>query len=214
MITIRSSTDVSEPALISLEATLRTPDGIYAMASDGPLAASSPTRNQRSLGGIAWPHSRFRLAPGVILEQQIFLPNDDSAVALSWQLRGHTAMLADLTITPFFAGCAPQSYRDIGFRLQSPENGGRLTWLPRVLGPRIIADTNGAYREDIVFRENLVAPGTFEFRLGASPSILIFSHETTAGHPGVHQMGAFLAGLIPQAELSGSLNSNRQLEAA
>ncbi|PYL68830.1 MAG: hypothetical protein DMF22_12380 [Verrucomicrobia bacterium] len=90
-------------------------------------------------GAISWPLSRFQLAPGVVLEQQIFLPHDGSAAAFSWQLHAQSPLRARLTIKPFFSGCGPRSYRDVGFCLDSEENGGRLTWLPNVRGPRIIA---------------------------------------------------------------------------
>jgi hypothetical protein len=49
-----------------------------------------------------------------------------------------------------FSGCSPRSYRDVGFQLQSEDEGGHLVWLPNVRGLRIIADTNGSYRNELV----------------------------------------------------------------
>src|SRR5205814_10717716 len=92
---------------------------------------------------LSWLRSRLRIAPEVVLEQQMFLPHDRSAAAFSCQLLAKSSLQARLTIKLFFSGCGPRSYRDVGFCLDSEENGGRLTWLPNVRGPKIIADTHG-----------------------------------------------------------------------
>jgi len=79
----------------------------------------------------------------LLLEQQLFLPHDQSTVAMSWALYGNLTTAARLVVRPFFSGCGPRFYRDLGFRLDSNGNAGRLTWLPNVLGPKLFADTNG-----------------------------------------------------------------------
>jgi hypothetical protein len=94
--------------------------------------------------------SRFRLADGLLLEQQMFLPHDGSAVAFSWALRGNALVSAELVVRPFFSGCGPRSYCDGGFRFDSDEHDGRLTWLPNVRGPKVVADTNGFYCDELV----------------------------------------------------------------
>jgi len=171
-------------------------------------------------GPISWPVSRFRLADGLLLEQQMFLPHDGSAVALSWVLRGDTATAAQLVARPFFSGCGPRSYRDIGFHFDPEDNGGRLTWLPNVQGPKVFADTNGRYHDEPVrlfdcvceqaaasaSEEDLVTPGRFEFELGRRPSVLIFSIEGRANRQRDQHMGAFLAGLI-QEDSAASVGS-------
>src|SRR5947208_6780844 len=189
MITIRSSAASSEPTLIGLEVILTTARGTYAISSNG--ADFSCTYIGGLFVAISWPRSQFPLAPGVVLAQQMFLPHDGSAAAFSWQLHAQSPLQARLTIKPFFSGCGPRSYRDVGFRLDSEENGGRLTWLPNVRGPRIIADTHGRYHDEATrsfdsvadpqaastSSENLITPGTFEFDLSNRPSVLIFSME-------------------------------------
>jgi len=207
MITIRSSAASSEPALVGLEATLTTVDGVYAISGNGSVADSgSPFGG--GLFGISWPRSRFQLAPGVVLEQQMFLPHDGSVTAFSWQLRGQSPLQARLTVKPFFSGCGPRSYRDVGFRFDSEQEGGRLSWLPGVRGPKIIADTNSKYHDHPMrsfnvadeemsgLSENLVAPGTFEFDLSNRPSMLIFSMEGDTKTQHAQHVGAFLAGLM------------------
>jgi hypothetical protein len=209
MITIRSSAASSEPTLISLEAVLTTAQGICTISSNSSGADSTSPFSGGLFGAISWPLSRFQLAPGVVLEQQMFLPHDGSAAAFSWQLHAQSPLQARLTIKPFFSGCGPRSYRDVGFRLDSEEDGGRLTWLPNVRGPKVIADTNGQYHDaptrfiecsgdqaTPASSENLVTPGTFEFELSSCPSVLIFSMEGDANTQRAQHVGAFLAGLM------------------
>jgi hypothetical protein len=62
------------------------------------------------------------------------LPDDGSAVALSWALIGNEGCAAQLVARPFFSGCGPRSFRDVGFQFETEANGGRLTWLPNVRG--------------------------------------------------------------------------------
>jgi hypothetical protein len=210
MITIRSSKGSSQVALICLDVSLTTPRKVYTISSDGPMTDSGSSFGGGLFGGISWPRSRFRLPDGVLLDQQMFLADDGSAVALSWTLHGNAGSAARLVARPFFSGCGPRSFRDAGFQFDSEENGGRLTWLPNVRGPRIVADTNGQYRDEPVrvsnclceqaataaSPEDLTTPGRFEFELSQCPSILIFSTEGNADAQGDQYVGAFLAGLM------------------
>ena len=193
-----------------MEVTLKTPRNVYTISSDRALADSESSFGHGLFGGISWPVSRFRFAEGFLLEQQMFLPHDESTVAMSWALHGDTATTARLIVRPFFSGCGPRSYRDVGFRLDSDDNGGRLTWLPHVRGPKVLADTNGRYHDepacllDCLFapaaasasEQDLITPGRFEFELGRRPSVLIFSMEDPALSRRDQHIGLFLAGLM------------------
>jgi hypothetical protein len=209
MITIRESKADSKVTLVTLEATLKTLRSVYTISSEGPMIDSSPFDGEL-FGPISWPISRFRLAEGLLLEQQMFLPHDGSAVALSWAVRDSGVTSVQLVIRPFFSGCSPRSYRDVGFRFESEEDGGRLTWLPNVQGPKVIADTNGRYHDEPVrsfdclceqprasaSAEDLITPGRFEFQLNSRPSVLIFSMRSDANAQRNQHIGAFLAGLM------------------
>jgi hypothetical protein len=210
MIKIRSSKTGSKATLMCVEVTLKTPRNVYTISSDRALADSGSSFGDGLFGGISWPVSRFRIEEGLLLEQQMFLPHDESTVAMSWAVRGDTATAAQLKVKPFFSGCAPRSYRDVGFHLDSEENGKRLTWLPHVRGPKVLADTNGRYHDeparlfDCLFvpaatsgsEQDLIAPGRFEFELGRRPSVLIFSMEDPAVIQRDQHIGLFLAGLM------------------
>jgi hypothetical protein len=210
MITIRSSKAKSQVALMCLEVTVSTPRNVYTTSSDGPMTDSGSSFGEGLFGAISWPRSRFRLREGFLLDQQMFLPHDGSAIALSWALRGNAASRAQLVVRPFFSGCGPRSFRDVGFQFDSDKDGGRLTWLPNVRGPKIVADTNGRYHDEPVrltgclceqatvstSPEDLITPGRFQFELSRCPSVLIFSMEGDGNARRDQHVGAFLAGLM------------------
>lgn len=203
-----------------MEVTLKTLGHAYTISSDRALADSASSFGHGLFGGISWPVSRFRVGEKLLLEQQLFLPHDQSTVAMSWALYGDAATAAQLVVRPFFSGCEPRLYRDLGFHIDSNDNTGRLTWLPNVLGPRLFSDTNGQYHDEPVqcldcfceegatsaSAEDLITPGRFEFELSRRPAVLILSEDqTTARH---HQhVGVFLAGLMQEntAETDNSM---------
>jgi hypothetical protein len=210
MITIRSSQAGSGATLMCLEITLKTPRNVYTISSERALADSGSSFGDGLFGGISWPVSRFRIEDRLLLEQQMFLPRDESTVAMSWALHDDTATSAQLVVRPFFSGCGPRSYRDVGFHRDSEENAGRLTWLPHVRGPKVLADTNGRYHDEPARlfdrlsapaaasapEHGLITPGRFEFELGRRPSVLIFSIEDPAIPRRDQHIGLFLAGLM------------------
>lgn len=224
MITIRSSNTFSEPSLIGIEATITTPTRVLTMSSDGALVDHTSPFSGGLFGAMSWPRSRFQLAPGVVLEQQMFLPHDGSGAAFSWELRGGFVS-ARLAVRAFFSGCGPRSYRDAGFTLEPREDGGRLTWLPSVRGPKIIADTNAEYYDEPLrvlapaelknasaTSDALIAPGRFEFELTNRPSILIFSSPGRAQTERDQYIGAFLAGLARSGQFESDHISRRECD--
>ena len=212
MITIRSSKAGSKATLMCVEVTLKTPRNVYTISSDRALADSGSFFGDELFGGVSWPVSRFRTAEGLLLEQQMFLPREESTVAMSWALHGDTSTAVQLGVRPFFSGCGPRSYRDVGFHLDSEGNGARLTWLPNVRGPRLFADTNGHYHNEALrsldcfcdeaassgSAEDLITPGRFEFELSRRPAVLILSAEDQAATRHHQHVGVFLAGLMQE----------------
>ena len=223
MITIRSSKARSKATLMCLEVTLNTPRNVYTISSDRALADTTSPFGHGLFGGISWPVSRFRLGEGLLLEQQMFLPHDESTMAMSWALCGTTSTAAQLVVRPFFSGCGPRSFRNLGFRVDSNDNTDRLTWLPNVRGPKLFADTNGRYHDEPVqffdcfckeaaasaSAEDLITPGRFEFELSRRPAVLILSEDQdTARH---HQnIGVFLAGLMQESTTAPANSISRE----
>lgn len=228
MITIRSPKNISEPTLIGFEATLTTPHGVYEFSSDGPVVDPASSFGGGLYGAIAWPRSRFQIYQGLAIEQQMFVSHDTADIAISWELRGRLSPVT-LVVRPYFAGCAPRSYRDTGFHFDAEEEGGRLAWLPNVCGSKVIADTNGRYKDEPVRSpheiarktlgaERLLAPGRFEFELTRNPSVLIFSSEGRVKSQSQQFVGAFLANLMRRVpnnvELDPAPAVTKQLVAA
>jgi hypothetical protein len=210
MITIRTPKEISQPTLIGFEATVKTPHAVFELSSTGLAIDAGGQVGGGLYGRIVWPRALFRLGSDLVMELQMFVPFDCSDVAISWQLRGNS-MPAELTVKPHFAGCEPLGYRNRGFCVESQENGGRLCWLPHVLGPKIVADTNGEYRDEpfqfaLNRPQTTVSPGTFEFQLAPRPSILMFSSDTCAQSQCRRHFGLFLAGLLNQN--SGTIDSS------
>ena len=106
MITIRSSAASSKPTLIGLEVILTTARGTYTISSNGSVADFSSPFGGGLFGAICWPRSQFRLAPGVVLEQQMFFPNDGSAAAFSWQLHAQSPVEGRLKSSRSFPAAA------------------------------------------------------------------------------------------------------------
>jgi len=216
MITIRDCKNVSEPTLIGFETTLTTVSGVYEFSSNGPVADSTSPFGGGLYGAITWPRSRFQIRRDLAIEQQMFVSQDTADIALSWELRGQLSAVR-LLVRPYFAGCTPRNYRDVGFHFDSDEQGGRLVWLPNVCGSKIIADTNGRYTDELVrltgtiaqtisSAEPLIVPGRFEFELKRRPSVLIFSSEGRVKSRGQQFVGAFLASLMQRAPAGIGLN--------
>ena len=216
MITIRDCKNVSEPTLIGFEATLTTASGVYEFSSKGPVADSTSPFGGGLYGAITWSRSRFQIRHDLALEQQMFVSQDTADIALSWELHGQLSPVS-LLVRPYFAGCTPRNYRDVGFHFDSDEEGSRLVWLPNVCGSKIIADTNGQYTDEpvrlpgaiaqaIPDPELLIVPGRFEFELKRRPSVLIFSSEGRVKSRGQQFVGAFLASLMQRAPAGIGLN--------
>jgi hypothetical protein len=220
MITIRSFKNISEPTLIGFEATLTTPEGVYEFSSDGPIVDPTSPFDGGLFGAVTWPRSRFQIDPNLMLEQQMFVSQDTPDIAISWELRGELVPVS-LTVRPYFVGCAPRGYRDIGFHFDPEEEGGRLVWLPNVRGPKIIADTNGqcideplrlgqeASRRD---NDGLIAPGRFEFELSHHPSVLILSSAGRAKTQSQQLVGEFLASLMRPASEKVELDASQSVQ--
>src|SRR5262249_52343387 len=121
-----------------------------------------------------------------------------------------------LVVRPFFCGCGPRSYRDVGFHFNSEEHESRFTWLPNVRGPKVFADTNAQYHDEPVrlfdclceqatasaSEEDLVTLGLFEFELGSRPSVVIFSMEDRTSPQSDQHIGVFLAGLMQETSVA------------
>jgi hypothetical protein len=146
--------------------------------------------------GFAFARRVVPLAPGMLLEQHIVLPNAGDTVGISWRLLGNKITAVRLTATPIFSS-ANRISSEI-FVFEAEHNGGRLTWLPFRRAGKIIADTNANCTEpvrgiDSDGQENTAAPSTFAFDLGRAPALLLLSVELPTRGAMDPLIGEFLA---------------------
>lgn len=145
--------------------------------------------------GLAFARWVVPLAPGMLLEQQILLPNTGDTVGISWRLLGKKITPVRLTATPIFSSAEPISSENFVF--DAGHDCGRLTWLPFHGAGKIIADTNGRAELEVVIdsheHENTAAPSAFVFDLGRRPALLLLSVELRTSGATDPLIGQFLA---------------------
>jgi hypothetical protein len=146
--------------------------------------------------GLAFARRVLPLAPGMLLEQHIVLPNAGDTVGISWRLLGDKITAVRLTATPIFSSANPISGEIFVF--EAEHDGGRLTWLPFRRAGKIIADTNANCTElapgiDSDGQENTAAPSVFVFDLGRTPALLLLSVELSTRGAMDPLIGEFLA---------------------
>jgi hypothetical protein len=146
--------------------------------------------------GLAFARRVVLLAPGMLLEQQIVLPNTGDTVGISWRLLGKKITPVRLTATPIFSSAEPISSEIFVF--DAKHDSGRLTWLPFRRAGKIIADTNGHCTEPAVVTDshehkNTAAPSAFVFDLGRRPALLLLSVELRTSGATDRLIGQFLA---------------------
>ncbi len=149
----------------------------------------------RSFNARPWPTWRFGLGNKLEIQQEVFVPHNESAVVLTWSISGGTGIGAKLIVRPLLSG------RD--FHATHHENGAihfdaevhreQVRWKPYGDIPSTVARTNGRYQHSptwyrnfcyseerargLDFVEDLASPGLFEWDLGIGPAILIFCAE-------------------------------------
>ena len=179
------------------EATVETASGAFALSSQlYPRDLIHPDGSKRiaEFRREAWPKWIFVLEDGTKIEQEIFVVNRASLVALSWRMVDAAAK-ALLTVRPFLSGRDYHSlhHENSAFQFIPDVVGQRVVWHPYPGIPGIIALHNGEYRHEpnwyrnfvyeqerergLDFSEDLAAPGSFIFDLTKSEAILIFAAE-------------------------------------
>jgi hypothetical protein len=198
----------SEVILEGLLIAIETRGKIYTVSSDRPPQSDY---SNRGLSAI-WPRWRWALNDEISVEQQMLLPAEGNALAISWRLIGVTFAPVLLEARPFFRALQPLSFSS--FHVEPETNGGRLTWRPHVRSSKIIADTNGRLVERPLANEPGAMPSTFQFELGTRPSVLIISSESNNEANANPLIGGFLADLAAQRATTTARHDPRNLVAA
>jgi predicted glycogen debranching enzyme len=144
-----------------------------------------------------WPLWRFRFTDEVWLDHEIFVPRGQSTVALSWRLSGHVNQVFTLSVVPFLSGRDfHATHRENSvFRFETSRSADSVRWQPYPGVPTVVSRSRADYHHQptwyrnflytqerergLDFTEDLVAPGTFAWRLHSQnrEAMLTFSAE-------------------------------------
>nr|MBI3612241.1 glycogen debranching enzyme N-terminal domain-containing protein [Nitrospirota bacterium] len=190
------------------DAWVETPAGTFALSSQRympDVVCPDGMSRIEDFEPEPWPRWTFRLEDGTVIEQELFVPHDLSAVVLSWRLRDPAAGVR-LHVRPLFSGrdyhCLHHENPSFRFEPEGGCVGGesgvgetRLAWRPYTGVPGIAAVANGLYRHQpewyrnflyeeelsrgLEWIEDLASPGLFRWDLSAGEAGWILSTEQT-----------------------------------
>jgi predicted glycogen debranching enzyme len=153
------------------------------------LAPDRPTAIE-SFDIDPWPTWIYRLRDGTRIEQELFVPQGLTLVALRWRLLGQ-ARPTRLSVRPFLSGRDYHAlhHANPAFNFDAGVEGEQIGWTPYHGVPGVAARSNGVYRSEpewyhrfayseerargLDFEEDLAAPGVFTWDLGEGDAVLI-----------------------------------------
>ena len=198
------------------DAWVETPDGTVALSSqryEPDVIHPDGAARIESFEYEPWPRWRYKIDNDTIIEQELFVPKDESAVFVSWRVVGGigdagepgspTPATADITlkVRPFLSGRDFHSthHENGGFRFDADQNGEGVTFRSYDGVPAVMAHSNGRYAHEPAWYRNflyseeqargldavedLASPGVFEFSLSHKPAVLMLAAE---GHATTH----------------------------
>ena len=162
-----------------------------------------PDGAQRLAGFVRepWPRWTFRLPDGTEVVQELVVPRDAPAAALSWRL-GAPRDGVTLVMRPFFTGRDTHAthHENPSFRFDADVADGGVAWRPYETLPAVVARTNGSYTHDpqwyrnvqydeerargLDFVEDVASPGVFRWDLSRGEAVWIVSAAVAPGAAG------------------------------
>jgi predicted glycogen debranching enzyme len=147
-----------------------------------------------------WPRWTFRLADGIAVEQEVFVPRGETAVVVRWSLSKPCSGVT-LAAQPFLSGrdyhALHHENADLSFHAAASE--GRVEWRPYAGAPSIVARSNAAYvhrplwyrnfqyeaerARGLDFTEDLAAPGVFTWDLSSAEAVWILAADGVDSEP-------------------------------
>jgi predicted glycogen debranching enzyme len=190
------------------DAWVETPAGRFAISSQvyGPEVTSPDGASRVAEFTVEpWPRWTFAMPDGTRVSQEILVPKDASAVAVSWKLLSGAGAVT-LEVRPFLSGRDYHSLHhenpDFRFDAETAPDG-LLRFRPYAAMPAIAMRANGAYvhRPDwyrnflyaeesargLDFSEDLASPGNLRFDLSRGEGIWLMAaegHESALGTGG------------------------------
>jgi predicted glycogen debranching enzyme len=142
-----------------------------------------------------WPVWRFDLGNETEIEQEIFVPHEESAVILTWRVSAGAGIGSKLVARPLLSGrdFHGTHHENPAFRFDAEVRGENVRWKPYADVPAVVARSNGRYTHSpawyrnfcyseerargLDYVEDLASPGLFEWDLECEPCVLIFYAE-------------------------------------
>ncbi|HTR02427.1 MAG TPA: amylo-alpha-1,6-glucosidase [Thermoanaerobaculia bacterium] len=190
------------------DAFVETASGRFAISSQRyapDVVSPDGAGRAESFDQEPWPRWVFALPDGTRVAQEIFVPKDASAVAVSWKLLTGAGPVR-LEVRPFFAGRDYHAlhHENPAFRFDAAEgDAGLVRFRPYPDMPSVSVRSNGAfapardwyrrfaYAEEeargLDFEEDLASPALFRFDLAAGEAVWLAAaegHEAALGSGG------------------------------
>lgn len=181
-----------------LEVHIETASGMFALSTQHYAPDIFHPDGQKRLESFTiepWPTWRWRLDDGTVIELDLFVPHECSAVVLAWKRVAGTGPI-QLHVRPFLSG---RDYHALhrensACQLTASESPETVVWQTYPDVPAVHALSNGQYRSEptwyqqFLYRleqergldciEDLAAPGRFTWNLDRQePAILMFAAE-------------------------------------
>ena len=190
-----------------LDAFVETAAGRFALSSQAyapDVVSPDGASRVASFEHEPWPKWTFALPDGTRIAQEIFVPRDRSAVAVTWRLISGAGPIS-LEVRPFFSGRDYHSlhHENPTFRFEPTEVPDRtLRFQPYPDVPAVLVRTNGAFfpahdwyrsfvyecerERGLDFSEDLASPAVFRFDLLGEAVFLAAAegHESALGAGG------------------------------
>jgi predicted glycogen debranching enzyme len=166
-----------------------------------------PISSQRYVGGVVhpdghrrlvefasepWPQWVYQLDDGTRIEQELFVPHGQPAVAVRWRVLGSKSAVT-LNVRPLMSGRDYHSlhHENRAFSFDATHGNGRVAWGAYSGLPEVRAVSNGEYRHDPLWYrqfeyeqerergldavEDLASPGEFNWDLAAGEAVWLLS---------------------------------------
>ncbi|HEY9428590.1 MAG TPA: amylo-alpha-1,6-glucosidase [Gemmatimonadaceae bacterium] len=177
------------------DAWVTTEGGTFALSSQRyvpDVTHPDGLRRIASFESDPWPRWTFELDDGSVVEQEIFVPPDASAVIIAWRLPRPSSGVT-LAARPLLSGRDYHAlhHENPAFRFDAAVSDGRVEWRPYRGVPGIVARSNAAYahapewyrnfqydaerERGLDFTEDLASPGIFTWDLSSGEAVWILA---------------------------------------
>ncbi len=198
------------------DAWIATPTGTFALSSQRYVPGVFHPDGSRRIASFAydpWPRWTFQLEDGIVVEQEIFVPQYPAIVVVTWRLASPRSGVT-LVARPLLSG---RDYHALHhenplFNFDADASAERVRWQPYPGVPGVVSISNASYAHEpewyrnfqyeaelargLDFTEDLAAPGVFSWDISTGEAAWILAAAGDAGdaedalQPGESAVGA------------------------